>query len=194
MRDRVRCPWAENEPERTYHDTEWGIPVHDDARLFELLTLEGAQAGLSWTTILRKREGYRRIFHGFDPARVARMSDAEIEAALLDPGIVRHRGKIRSTVANATAFLALQHEHGSFDAWLWAYVDGTPAISRYAPGEDVPTTTDLSDRISRDLRTRGFTFVGSTIVQSFLQACGVRDDHRSTCFRAAAGAKRRRRT
>jgi DNA-3-methyladenine glycosylase I len=194
MADRIRCAWAENEPERSYHDTEWGIPVHDDARLFELLTLEGAQAGLSWTTILRKREGYRRIFHGFDPARVARMSDAEIEAALLDPGIVRHRGKIRSTVANATAFRALQREYGSFDAWLWAYVDGTPVISRYAPGEDAPTTTDLSDRISRDLRTRGFTFAGSTIVQSFLQACGVRDDHRSTCFRAATGAKRRRRT
>jgi DNA-3-methyladenine glycosylase I len=184
MVDRIRCAWAENEPERTYHDTEWGIPVHDDVRLFELLTLEGAQAGLSWTTILRKREGYRRIFHGFDPARVARMSDAEIEAALLDPGIVRHRGKIRSTVANATAFLGLQREHGSFDAWLWAHVDGTPAISRYAPAEEAPTTTDLSDRISRDLRKRGFTFVGSTIVQSFLQACGVRDDHRSTCFRA----------
>lgn len=182
--ERERCPWAANEPARTYHDTEWGVPVHDDVRLFELLTLEGAQAGLSWDTILRKREGYRRIFRGFDPAAVARFDDDDVAAAVADPAIVRHRGKIRSTVTNAAAFLDVQREHGSFDAFLWAYVGGRPQVTRYAAGEPHPTTTDLSDRISRDLRARGFTFVGSTIVHSFLQACGVRDDHVATCFRA----------
>ena len=190
MAELVRCGWAAEEPERTYHDTEWGIAVHDDARLFELLTLEGAQAGLSWTTILRKRAGYRRVFRDFDPAVVAGFTGADVTAAVEDAGIVRHRGKIRSTVANAAAFLAVQREYGSFDAFLWAYVDGRPRISRYALTDDPPTTTELSDRMSRDLRKRGFTFVGSTIVQSFLQACGVLDDHRATCFRAA-GAKRR---
>ncbi len=186
--DRIRCRWAENEPARTYHDTEWGVPEHDDARLFELLTLEGAQAGLSWDTILRKRDGYRRVFRDFEPAIVARFGEAEIAAAVLDPAIVRHRGKIRSTVTNAAAVLQLQREFGSFDAFLWAYVDGRPQVTRYAPDDVAPTTTELSDRVSRDLRKRGFTFVGSTIVQSFLQACGIRDDHRSTCFRASAGS------
>ena len=180
-----RCPWAENEPARTYHDTEWGVPVHDERRLFELLTLEGAQAGLSWDTILRKREGYRRIFRGFDPALVARFGEDDIAAAVADPAIVRHRGKIRSTVGNAARFLDVQREFGSFDAYLWAYVDGRPVISRRTLDEEAPTTTALSDRISRDFRARGFTFVGSTIVQSFLQACGVLDDHRANCFRAA---------
>jgi DNA-3-methyladenine glycosylase I len=180
-----RCAWATEEPERPYHDQEWGVPVHDDARLFELLTLEGAQAGLSWNTILRKREGYRRVFRDFDPALVVRLDEEAIAAALADPGIVRHRGKIRSTVANAAAFIAVQQTHGSFDAYLWAFVDGRPQVSRYALDDDPPTTTELSDRISRDLKERGFTFVGSTIVQSFLQACGVRDDHRRECFRAA---------
>jgi DNA-3-methyladenine glycosylase I len=181
----IRCRWAGHEPARTYHDTEWGVPVHDDARLFELLTLEGAQAGLSWDTILRKRAGYRRVFRDFDPAIVARFGEADIEAAVRDPAIVRHRGKIRSTVTNAAAVLAVQREFGSFAAFLWAYVDGRPRVSRYGPDDVAPTTTELSDRISRDLRTRGFTFVGSTIVQSFLQAGGILDDHRSTCFRAA---------
>ncbi len=184
--DLVRCPWADKEPERTYHDEEWGVPVHDDRRLFELLTLEGAQAGLSWRTILLKRAGYRRVFLDFDPAAVAKFDESAIEAACIDPGIVRHRGKIRSTVSNAAAFLAIQREYGSFDAYVWAFVDGRPRISRAADGEDVPTTTDLSDKISGDLRKRGFAFVGSTIVQSFLQACGVLDDHRATCFRAVA--------
>jgi len=185
----VRCPWAANEPARSYHDAEWGVPVHDDARLFELLTLEGAQAGLSWDTILRKRDGYRRIFRDFDPAIVARFGEDDIAAAVADPAIVRHRGKIRSTVSNAAKFLDVQREFGSFDAFLWAYVAGRPQISRAAPDANVPTTSDLSDRISRDLRARGFTFVGSTIVQSFLQACGVRDDHRATCFRAQPAAR-----
>ncbi len=180
----IRCPWAEKEPARTYHDTEWGVPVHDDARLFELLVLEGAQAGLSWDTILRKREGYRRVFRDFDPAAVARFDEADIAAATLDAGIVRHRGKIRSAVRNAAALLAVQRSFGSFDAFLWAHVDGRPLVSRYGPDDAMPTTSDLSDRISRDLQARGFSFVGSTIVHSYLQACGIRDDHRSTCFRA----------
>ena len=180
----VRCPWALKEPELTYHDTEWGVPVHDDRMLFELLSLEGAQAGLSWETILRKRDGYRRVFGGFDPGGVARFDDAAIEAAVLDPGIVRHRGKIVSTVENASAFLNVAREYGSFDAYLWGFVDGRPCVSRYSMDDDVPTTTDLSDSVSRDLKKRGFKFVGSTIVQSFLQATGVRDDHRVTCFRA----------
>jgi DNA-3-methyladenine glycosylase I len=189
---RVRCAWATEEPARTYHDEEWGVPVHDDARLFELLTLEGAQAGLSWNTILRKRAGYRRVFHDFDPALVARLDEEAIAAAVADPGIVRHRGKIRSTVANAAAFIAVQQTYGSFDAYLWAFVDGRPRISRYALDDDPPTTTELSDQISRDLKRRGFTFVGSTIVQSFLQACGVLDDHRTECFRAAPAPGRKR--
>ncbi len=181
----VRCPWANKEPERSYHDREWGVPVHDDRRLFELLTLEGAQAGLSWRTILLKREGYRRVFLDFDPAAVARFDAVAIEAACIDPAIVRHRGKILSTVSNAAAFLRVQAQYGSFDAYLWAFVDGRPRISRATGDEDVPTTTDISDTISRDLRKRDFRFVGSTIVQSFLQACGILDDHRATCFRAA---------
>ena len=186
MTDLIRCAWAANEPARTYHDTEWGVPVHDDVRLFELLTLEGAQAGLSWDTILRKREGYRHVFRGFDPAVVARFDEAAIEAAIGDPRIVRHRAKIRSAVNNAGAFLDVANAYGSFDAYLWAFVDGEPRVSRYAMDAELPPTTALSDDVSRDLRERGFTFVGSTIVQAFLQACGVRDDHRATCFRAGA--------
>jgi DNA-3-methyladenine glycosylase I len=184
----VRCSWAEREPTRSYHDTEWGVPLHDDAALFEALTLEGAQAGLSWETILRKRDGYRRVFHGFDPARVARFSEDELATAMLDPGIVRHRGKIRSTIANAAAVLEIQRDAGSFDAFLWAYVDGRPIVHRYPPDQPLPATTAVSDQISRDLRRRGFSFVGSTIVQSFLQACGIFDDHRASCFRAGGVA------
>jgi DNA-3-methyladenine glycosylase I len=182
----VRCPWAAKEPERTYHDEEWGVPVHDDRRLFELLTLEGAQAGLSWETILRKRDGYRRVFCDFDPVVVARFGADAIEAAVNDPGIVRHRGKITSTVSNASAFLAVMREYGSFDAYLWAFVDGRPRTSPGRDVEDVPATTALSDAVSRDLRKRGFRFVGSTTIQAFLQACGVLNDHRPTCFRATA--------
>lgn len=180
----VRCPWATKEPELTYHDEEWGVPLHDDRKLFELLTLEGAQAGLSWETILRKRDGYRRVFCEFDPAVVACFDIGSIEAAVNDPGIVRHRGKILATVNNASAFLRIQHEFGTFDAYLWSFVDGSPQISRYSVDDDVPATTDLSDLVSRELRKRGFKFVGSTIVQAFLQACGLLNDHRSTCFRA----------
>jgi len=180
----VRCPWAAHEPERTYHDTEWGVPVHDDRMLFELLTLEGAQAGLSWKTILRKRAGYRRVFEDFDPVAVARFDVAAIDLAVADPAIVRHRGKIASTVHNAAAVLAVQTEFGAFDRYLWAFVAGRPEVSRYAEDDEVPTTTELSDRVARDLKRRGFRFVGSTTIQAFLQAAGIRDDHRATCFRA----------
>lgn len=181
---RVRCPWAGSDPLYVrYHDEEWGVPVHDDVHLFEMLTLEGAQAGLSWLTILRKREGYRRAFLGFDPARVARMTLARREKLLLDEGIVRNRAKIESTITNAKAFLAVQREHGSFDAYLWSFVDGRPVRSRFKTIAAVPAQTDLSVRISKDLAKRGFRFVGPTIIYAFLQAVGVVNDHLVSCFR-----------
>jgi DNA-3-methyladenine glycosylase I len=166
---------------RRYHDSEWGVPSHDDRHLFEMLVLEGAQAGLSWSTILAKRENYRAAFDGFDPGRIAAYDEAKIEALLADPGIVRNRLKVRGTVRNAAAFLAVQEEYGSFDAYLWAWVGGTPAVHRPRRSADLPAHTDLSDRISKDLRRRGFTFVGTTIVYSFLQAVGVVDDHLVGC-------------
>lgn len=184
MEGRVRCPWATKEPELTYHDTEWGIPVRDDRRLFEMITLEGAQAGLSWTTILRKRDHYRHVFDGFDPAVVERYDEKKIATLIADPGIVRHRGKIASTVKNASAFLDIQREFGSFATYLWRYVEGVPIVSRRALAAEPPARTELSDLISADLRKRGFSFVGSTIVYAFLQATGVVDDHRADCFRA----------
>jgi DNA-3-methyladenine glycosylase I len=181
-----RCPWAKVEPEIGYHDREWGVPHHDDHELFELLVLEGAQAGLSWTTILRKREGYRLAFDGFDPALVARYDAARIEELVVNPAIVRHRGKIASAVANAAAFLDVQRAFGSFDAYLWGYVEGVPIVTRRSEDDEPPARTELSDRISADLRKRGFSFVGSTIVYAYLQATGVVDDHRATCFRGGA--------
>jgi DNA-3-methyladenine glycosylase I len=187
MPHKKRCAWAASlDPDYTrYHDEEWGRPVHDDRRLFEMLTLEGAQAGLSWATILRKRANYRRAFARFDPRRVARF-DARRRAALLrDPGIVRNRLKIDSTVSNARAFLAVQREFGSFDAYLWQYVDGKPLVARRPARTAPPARTPLSDRISRDLRKRGFRFVGSTIVYAFLQAVGVVNDHSGDCFMSA---------
>jgi DNA-3-methyladenine glycosylase I len=183
----TRCPWARREPEIAYHDTEWGIPHHDDRALFELLTLEGAQAGLSWETILRKRENYRAAFAGFDPAAVAAFDASRIAALVLDAGIVRHRGKIAATVSNAAAFLAVQREFGSFDAYLWGFAGGKPIVSRRPENEELPARTELSDRLSADLRKRGFAFVGSTITYAFLQATGVVDDHRASCFRAKTG-------
>ena len=165
-----------------YHDEEWGRPVHDDRLLFEMLILEGAQAGLSWSTILRKRAGYRRAFAGFEPRKVARF-DARRRAALMrDPGIVRNRLKIAATVGNARAFLAVQREFGSFDRYLWSFVDGRPVVSRRSGGR-LPARTALSDRVSRDLLERGFRFVGTTIVYAYLQAVGVVDDHGRDCFR-----------
>ncbi len=183
-KERVRCAWARSEPELSYHDREWGVPEHDDRKLFELLTLEGAQAGLSWNTILRKREGYRAAFRDFDPAAVARFTDARIAKLVTDERIVRHRGKIAATVSNAKAFLRIQREFGSFDAYLWAFVGGRPVVSRRKGSEETPSSSPLSDRISADLKKRGFTFVGTTIVYAFLQASGVVDDHRAECFRA----------
>lgn len=180
----VRCPWAKREPELSYHDTEWGVPQHDDRMLFELLTLEGAQAGLSWETVLKKRAGYRAAFAAFDPRTVATFDAARVEALVLDPRIVRHRGKITATVANAAAFLRVQRDFGSFDTYVWGFVSGVSVVSRRGADDEVPATTDLSDRISKDLKRRGFTFVGPTIVYAFLQAAGVVDDHRANCFRA----------
>jgi DNA-3-methyladenine glycosylase I len=166
---------------RDYHDEEWGVPSHDDTHLFEMLVLEGAQAGLSWSTILNKRENYRRAFDGFDAARVARYSDKKVARLLEDPGIVRNRLKVRGTVTNAQAFLATQREHGSFESYVWSWVDGTTLVNRPKTMADLPARTDLSDRLAKDLKGRGFTFVGSTIVYSFLQSVGVIDDHLVTC-------------
>ena len=167
-----------------YHDEEWGVAVHDERRLFEFLILEGAQAGLSWSTILRKRDAYRKAYRGFDPAKVARFGAHERAALLANAGIVRNAAKVDWSIRNAKAYCDLQRECGSFDAYLWAYVDGKPVVNRPRTSADVPATTPLSDQLSRDLRKRGFGFVGSTICYAFLQATGVVDDHLATCFRA----------
>lgn len=177
-----RCPWAESsDAMRAYHDDEWGVPSHHDRHLFEMLILEGAQAGLSWSTILNKRQRYREVFAGFDPATVAGFGEAEIAALLDDPGIVRNRLKVRGTVTNAAAFLEVQRDLGSFDAYLWSWVDGTPLVNRPATTAGLPASTELSDRLSKDLKRRGFTFVGSTIAYSFLQSVGVVNDHLASC-------------
>jgi DNA-3-methyladenine glycosylase I len=191
----VRCAWAGSDPAMiAYHDDEWGTPVHDDRTLFEFLILEGAQAGLSWSTILNRRDGYRSAYRGFDPAKVARFGEREAAKLLADPGIIRNKAKIAWSVRNAHAFLAVQCEFGSFDAYLWAFAGGKPLVNRpRAPG-DVPASTPLSDALSKDLRKRGFGFVGSTICYAFMQAVGVVDDHAATCFRAKRpqGARRTR--
>jgi DNA-3-methyladenine glycosylase I len=177
-----RCDWAESsDAMRAYHDDEWGRPSRDDRYLFEMLLLEGAQAGLSWATILGKRENYRRALDGFDPERIVRYGDAKLADLLADPGIVRNRLKVAGTVRNARAFLAAQQEHGSFASYLWAWVDGTPLVNRPARVAELPARTELSDRVSKDLKRRGFTFVGSTITYSFLQAVGVVNDHLARC-------------
>lgn len=183
---KVRCAWAGTDPLYVaYHDQEWGRPVRDDRVLFEFLTLEGAQAGLAWITILRKRAGYRKAFAGFDPRKVAHFTPAKQRALMKDAGIVRNRLKVESTVSNARAFLALQKEFGSFSAYLWGFVDDTPLVNRPRSLKSVPASTALSDRISKDLKKRGFRFVGSTIVYAYLQAVGVVDDHTADCFRSA---------
>ncbi|MFN8637749.1 MAG: DNA-3-methyladenine glycosylase I [Chloroflexota bacterium] len=180
-----RCGWATSDPLYVeYHDHEWGVPEHDDRKLFEMLILEGAQAGLSWITILRRRDNYRRAFDNFDPALVAGYDDTKAAALLQDSGIIRNRLKIRSTIANAQQYLAIQHERGSFDAYLWSFVDGQPVVQARSGLGDVPAKTALSDTISKDLKRRGFTFVGSTIVYAYLQATGVVNDHVQSCFRA----------
>jgi len=181
--DKPRCFGSHSELYARYHDTEWGVPVRDDRMLFEMLILEGAHAGLSWETILRKRNGYARVFHGFHPVRVAAMSDAEIAAALQDPGIVRHRQKVPGARTNARIFLEMQRESGSFSGWLWSHVDGTPIVGRWPDGRAVPATSPLAQAISKDLRKRGMTFVGPTIVYAYLQAVGVVNDHHEGCWK-----------
>ena len=179
-----RCPWAGTDALYVaYHDEEWGVPSRDDRHLFEMLVLEGAQAGLSWITILRKREGYRKAFAGFDPDRVARFGPGDVERLLGDPGIVRNRLKVESAVRNARAFLALQEEAGSFAEWLWAHVDGTPVKGLFHEMREVPAKTHLAERISKELLKRGFRFVGPTIVYAYMQAVGLVNDHLSSCPR-----------
>ncbi|MCC6416011.1 MAG: DNA-3-methyladenine glycosylase I [Opitutaceae bacterium] len=186
-----RCPWPKTETDIAYHDHEWGVPLHDDRALFELLILEGAQAGLSWSTILNKRENYRRAFDQFDARKIARYDDNKVTALLTDADIVRNRLKIAAAITNAKAFLAVQKQFGSFDRYLWAFVGGQPIVNHRRSPEDVPVRTAESDALSRDLRQRGFKFVGSTIIYAFMQATGLVNDHLVTCPRHAACAKLR---
>lgn len=178
-----RCGWAKNDLSVAYHDTEWGVPAHDDRLLFEFLILEGAQAGLSWDTILRKREAYRAAFDNFEPAKVARYGESKCEKLLKNEGIIRNRLKVASSVSNAKAFLAVQREFGTFDRYIWSFVGGTPIDGKRKQIGDVPAKTEISDAMSRDLKKRGFNFVGSTIMYAFMQACGLANDHVKTCFR-----------
>lgn len=181
--DKIRCAWSGNDPlYQAYHDTEWGIPVHDDRHLFEMLNLEGAQAGLSWITILRKRENYRAAFDHFDAALIARYDEAKIAELLANPGIVRNKLKIAGVVKNAQAFLQVQKEFGSFDAYIWRFVNGQPLINQRATLRDVPAQTIEAEAMSKDLKKRGFTFVGPTICYAFMQAVGMVNDHTVDCF------------
>ncbi|MCB1916241.1 MAG: DNA-3-methyladenine glycosylase I [Rhodocyclaceae bacterium] len=184
--DRGRCGWCGDDPRYVrYHDEEWGVPVHDERKLFEFLVLEGAQAGLSWITILRKREGYRRAFADFDPAAVAAFSEADAQALLADTGIVRNRAKIQATIGNARAFLELQARYGSFDRFVWDFVDGHPRVNHWRSLAEVPATTAESDALSKALKAAGFKFVGSTICYAHMQATGMVNDHLVSCFRHA---------
>jgi len=180
-----RCAWAEggNELYIQYHDLEWGVPVHEDRKQFEFLILEGAQAGLSWSTVLNKREGYRKAFANFDPVKVARFSEKKIETLIQNPSIIRNRLKITSAVSNARAFLAIQKEYGSFDTYIWAFVGGKPLQNRWKTMAEVPATSPESDALSKDLKQRGLKFVGSTILYAHLQAAGLVNDHLLSCFR-----------
>ncbi len=179
-----RCPWAcKTTIEREYHDNEWGVPLHDDNRWFEAIVLDGAQAGLSWLTILKKRSAYRQAFDNFDPRKVACYDDKKEAQLLNNPGLVRNRLKIRSAIKNARAFIRIQEQFGSFDAWIWRYVDGRSIINRYAHAHEVPAYTPLSERISADMKKRGFSFVGPTIVYALMQASGLVNDHLLGCFR-----------
>jgi DNA-3-methyladenine glycosylase I len=187
----ARCPWPTTELYLAYHDQEWGVPLHDDRRLFEFLVLEGAQAGLSWLTILNKRENYRRAFDGFDPGKVARYGARKVAALLADPGIVRNRLKIASAICNAQAFLAVQREFGSFDRYIWQFTGGRPIQHAWRTLKQVPARTPESDAMSRDLQQRGFKFVGSTICYAHMQATGMVNDHLVTCPRHAACARLR---
>lgn len=182
-KERRRCPWGTGGLEREYHDKEWGVPVHDDRLLFEFLVLEGAQAGLSWSTILNKRVAYREAFAGFVPAKVAAFGKRDVTRLLKNPGIVRNRRKIESAIANARAFLAVQQEFGSFDAYLWAFVEGKPKQNMWRTFRKVPAETEESRALSKDLKRRGFTFVGPTICYAYMQAVGMVNDHLVMCFR-----------
>ncbi len=190
MKEKLRCGWAGNDPTYvTYHDTEWGVPVYDDQKLFEFILLEGAQAGLSWITILRKREAYRKAFAGFAPEKVARFDARKIEGLLQNAGIVRNRLKLESAVKNARAFLTLQEEFGSFSAYQWAFVEGRPLQNSVASLKELPARTAVSDAFSKELKRRGFSFVGSTIIYAHMQAVGMVNDHVTGCFRQAQVAK-----
>jgi DNA-3-methyladenine glycosylase I len=183
----IRCDWCGTDPLYVrYHDEEWGVPVHDDRRLFEMLVLEGAQAGLSWRTILGKRARYREVFAGFDPERVARFTPADVERLLADPGIVRNRLKVAGAVKTARAVLGLAGAHGSLDAFLWAFVDGAPIVNQWADLRSIPASTPVSDALSRALKDAGATFVGSTVCYAFMQAVGMVDDHVASCWRRTA--------
>ena len=179
----TRCGWARSEPNISYHDAEWGVPLHDDRGLFEFLILEGAQAGLSWETILKKRDNYREAFDGFDAARVARYTPKRVERLMANPGIVRNRLKIESAISNARAFLDVQKEAGSFDAYIWGFVGGKARVNTVRGMGDVPASTPQSDAMSKDLKKRGFRFVGTTICYAFMQATGMVNDHAVECFR-----------
>ncbi len=183
MSDIVRCEWAGSDPLYIdYHDKEWGRPLHNETRLFEMLILEGMQAGLSWITILKKREAFRAAFDGFDPARVARYGPEKITELLANPGIIRNRLKIAAAVGNAQLFLQVQQQYGSFDAFIWEYVDNAPITNRWNKISDMPASTPLSDKISKDLKKMGFKFVGSTIIYAYMQSIGMVNDHLRTCF------------
>jgi DNA-3-methyladenine glycosylase I len=176
------CGWArKTDIEHAYHDHEWGVPIADDRKLFEFVILEGAQAGLSWLTILKRREGYGRVFHGFDPQAVARMTQEDQALALTDTGIIRNRAKVRSAVSNAQAFLQIQNAHGSFAKYIWAFVDGQPIQNQWRGMGELPASTPLSERIAKDLKQRGFSFMGSTIVYAYMQATGMVNDHAMSC-------------
>ncbi len=178
-----RCTWPKNELAIRYHDEEWGVPLHDDQKLFEFLILEGAQAGLSWDTILRKRENYRKAFDGFDVNKVARYTDKKIEKLLEDEGIIRNRLKVASAVTNAKTFLKVQEEFGSFNKYIWSFVDGKPVVNRWRETSQIPATSQVSDAVSKDMKGRGFKFAGSTIIYAHMQATGMVNDHLVSCFR-----------
>jgi DNA-3-methyladenine glycosylase I len=193
MKEKIRCQWAANGDEQyiRYHDEEWGTPVHDDTRHFEFLTLEAAQAGLSWATVLRKREGYRKAFAGFDPRKVQRFGPDKVEQLMLDASIIRNRLKIESTVNNASAFIKVQEEFGTFDKYIWGFVGGKPIVNVWTEMKQVPPKSEVSDALSKDMKKRGFKFVGSTVLYAHLQAAGLVNDHTVDCFRHKQCAKMR---
>ena len=184
MAEKIRCSWAGNDSLMArYHDKEWGNPIHDDRKLFEFLVLEGAQAGLSWATVLRKRENYRKSFDNFDYKKIAKYAKKDVERLLADEGIIRNRLKIHSAIRNAKAFIEIQKEHGSFDRYIWSFADNKPVKSNFKSLKEIPASTELSDTISKDLKRRGMNFVGSTIIYAFMQAVGIVNDHTMGCFR-----------